>query len=141
MRDGRMIICCFECQVDFQEQEQIYHQPIKSPISARCLSIRPSRFASPIASDLSRDHAFDEKADGSIPWKGNLVVQTDLVNTFARVRNFNAATSFCIVTAVHEHTNHDTRVRPASETAVKPAALRQLDTHHVRLLDVPAWSV
>jgi hypothetical protein len=68
-------------------------------------------------------------------------VHFHFVIVHACIRKSNAATSFCIVTAVHEHTNHDTRVSPASETAVKPAALRQLDTHHVRLLDVPAWSV
>lgn len=62
-----------------------------------------------------------------------------LVILYARTRKPLAA----IVTIAHEHTDHAARVSPASasETAVKPAALRQLDIHHVRLLDVPARSV
>jgi hypothetical protein len=58
-RVGRMIMCYFECQVDFQER--ICLQPIKRP-DLRSLSFytaERARFASPIASDLGRDHAFD----------------------------------------------------------------------------------
>jgi hypothetical protein len=54
-----MIMCYFECQVDFQER--ICLQPIKRP-DLRSLSFytaERARFASPIASDLGRDHAFN----------------------------------------------------------------------------------
>jgi hypothetical protein len=54
-----IIMCCFECQVDFLEQ--ICLRPIKRP-DLRSLSFytaERARFASPIASDLGRNHAFN----------------------------------------------------------------------------------